>query len=64
MKIHTEETDSYFSAKIWGTELTAARDAVLVFYQIERDKAGTILEVDFNLVARSEFDRTYQYVLS
>lgn len=64
LKIHTEETASYFSAKIWGTELTAARDAVLVFYQIERDKAGTILEVDFNLVARSEFDRTYQYVLS
>lgn len=62
LKIQTEDAASYFSAKIWGTELTAAKDAVLVFYQIERDKAGMIRDVDFNLVARSEFDRTYEYV--
>ena len=62
LKIQTEDTASYFTAKIWGTELTAARDAVLVFYQIERDKTGMIRDVDFNLVARSEFERTYEYV--
>ena len=46
----------------WGTEETAAKDAIIVFYQIQRDDRGKIIKIDFNFVGKSEFDKTYQIV--
>ena len=51
-----------FRAPLWGSILTAAADAVLVIYSLERDSSGRIVDVDFNFVARAEFDLTYRFV--
>lgn len=51
--------EKYFSAPLWGTVLSAAADAVIVFYGITRNDDGTIADADFNFVSREEFDRTY-----
>ena len=54
--------EKYFTAPLWGTLLSAAQDAVLVFYSITRDADGTITDADFNFVARDEFERTYSWL--
>lgn len=60
--LHEDDPAHFFSASLWGTEETAAKDAVLVFYRIQRDDSGNILKVEFNFVERSEFDQTYRIV--
>jgi len=50
-----------FRATLWGTELTAPRDAALVFYSITRDEAGQITDAEFNFVVREEFEKTYYF---
>lgn len=57
--IDSESTEKHFSAPLWGTVLSAAADAVIVFYSITRNADGNITDADFNFVAREEFDRTY-----
>lgn len=52
--------NQYFSATLWGTQESAQKDAVLVFYNISRDKAGNIIDAEFNFVERTEFNRTYK----
>ena len=58
-----DETDParYFSALLWGTMEAAAKDAVLIFYHIDRDAEGAILDAEFNFVERSEFEKTYRF---
>lgn len=60
LRIHFDDNNTYFSAKLWGTEETAARDAVIVFYNVVRDRSGAILMIDFNFVERGYFERTYE----
>ncbi len=62
LRLDEENPESYFSAPLWGTVLTAARDAFLVFYSVERDANGSITDADFNFVAREEFDKTYSFI--
>ncbi len=57
-----ERPEAYFTAPLWGTVESAARDAVLVFYEIRRNGDGEILDVNFNFVERSVFDATYSWV--
>ncbi len=59
LTIHEEDQQNYFSAFLWGAPLTAARNAVIVFYSVTRNEAGEIEDVDFNFVARDEFEKTY-----
>ena len=42
--------------------MSAARDAVLIFYSITRDEQGDIVDADFNFVAREEFNQTYRFI--
>lgn len=49
----------YFSATLYGTKESADIHAVLIFYRIDHDKQGNITDIEFNFVARDEFDRTY-----
>lgn len=51
---------TYFSAPLWGTLESAARDAVVVFYRIERDRTGAVVDADFNFVARDVFVKEYE----
>lgn len=60
LQIHSGDPQHYFSAKLWGTEETAPRDAVVVFYSVERDGSGTIHSIDFNFVVKDVFDETYE----
>lgn len=51
--------DKYFSAPLWGTILSAAKNAVIIFYSIKYNDDGSIDDIDFNFVEREEFERTY-----
>ena len=62
LKINEADPDRYFTAPLWGTTLTAAKDAVIVFYEIKRDDSGKISDADFNFVERSEFNKTYTVI--
>jgi hypothetical protein len=53
LRINTQDADRYFNAELWGAPLSAKKDAVVVFYSLDRD--GT----DFNFVAWEEFQKTY-----
>jgi hypothetical protein len=59
LKINTDNPEHYFNAFLWGTKLSAAKDAVIVFYNIIRDKSGHLVDIEFNFVCRREFDKTY-----
>ena len=59
LRIHPENPARYFTADLWGTEETAAKDAVVVIHSVERDDEGRITGVDFNFVERTIFDSTY-----
>lgn len=59
LTLNEDMPDRYFQAPLWGTRLSASRDAVIVFYQIQWDENGEIADAEFNFVARDEFDKTY-----
>lgn len=61
LKLSPETPEQYFGANLWGAWLTAASDAVLVFYSVTRNESGVIIDADFNFVARKEFEATYSY---
>lgn len=60
LSFHDDEPERYFQAPLWGTRLSAAKDAVIIFYSIVRDESGQITDVDYNFVAGDEFERTYE----
>lgn len=59
MTINEDDPERYFNAFLWGADLSACRDAVVVLYGVTRGEAGNIESIDFNFVAREEFDKTY-----
>jgi len=60
LHIDPQSEEKYFSAVLWGAPLSAARDAVIVFYAIERDDQGGVADVDFNFVVREEYEAAYE----
>ena len=60
--IKPDDYDHYFTAPLFGTVESAARNAVIVFYSISRNDSGCISDIDFNFVARDEFGRTYSII--
>ena len=60
LSLNEAEPQRYFSAELWGTRLSAPKDAVLVFYRIDRDGQGRITDADFNFVVREEFEAAYE----
>jgi hypothetical protein len=61
LQLNPKDPEHYFRANLWNTELTAPRDAVLVFYCV-KETDGLITDVDFNFVVREEFLRSYSIV--
>ena len=59
--LNPQKPDQYFGAKLWGAWLTAASDAVLIFYSVSYDDEGNVIDADFNFVARAEFEAAYHY---
>ncbi len=58
--INEDDESRYFNAELWGTMLSAAKDAVICFYSVTRDDNGVITDADFNFIAREEFGKTYE----
>lgn len=59
LTLKPQDPDHYFNAFLWGADLSAAADATLVFYSVDRDAAGTITDISFNFVAKPEFEASY-----
>lgn len=57
--INEENNEKYYTAPLWGTSLSATRDAYLIFYSIKKDFNGGIMDIDFNFVECKEFEKTY-----
>ena len=55
-----DHPERYFTAPLWGTLESAAEDAVVVFYRVDRDGEGRVTDAEFNFVARPEFERSYR----
>ena len=49
----------FFNAFLWGADLSAAADATLIFYSVDRDADGAITDASFNFVAKHEFEAGY-----
>lgn len=64
LSIHPENREHCFSAHLWGTTETAAADAVLVFYRVQRNPEGTVIAVDFNFVDAGYFSSHYRIIPS
>ena len=62
LKIDSEDPERYFGAVLFGAPLTAARNAVLLFYRIGYAEDGSVEDADFNFVERGEFERTYRRI--
>ncbi len=63
LAINKSDENKYYTAPLWGTILSAAKDAVIIFYRVERDEKGVIQDIDFNFVQREEFDKTYSILM-
>lgn len=62
LEINVEDTDRYYHAKVWGTDLYQSQDALVVIYNVECDPNGNIQNVNFNLLSRAAFENTYTYI--
>lgn len=62
LSFHKEDPEHYFQGTGWGTKLSAASDAVVVFYEVKRDAKGQILDAEFNFVDRESFEKTYELI--
>lgn len=63
LTLNKRNPEKYFQAPLWGAHLSAAKNAVLIFYRIERDEAGDVMDAEFNFVERNEFEKTYEFLL-
>lgn len=59
LTLKPDTPERYFNAFLWGTDLSAAMDATLVFYRVDRDENGAITDIEFNFVERTMFESTY-----
>ena len=59
LTLKQEDPAHFFNAFLWGADLSAAADATLIFYSVDRDACGAIVDISFNFVARAEFEASY-----
>lgn len=60
LRIDEQDEAHYFRAFLWGAELFAAKDAVVVLDRTTRNEAGEITAVKFHFIARQEFQITHR----
>lgn len=46
---------------LWGADLSTARDANVIFYNIERDAQEHITDINFNFITRAQFENDYEF---
>lgn len=59
LTLKPQDPAHFFNAFLWGADLSAADDATMVFYGVDRDENGCITDINFNFVARPEFEASY-----
>ena len=59
LTLNHEDEERFFNAFLWGADLSAPRDATVLFYDIFRNASGAITDVSFNFVVKEEFERSY-----
>ena len=57
--INLRNPDKTYQAPLWGCLESAKKDAHIIFYDIKRDEMGVILDIDYNFIARKEFEEDY-----
>ena len=62
LTINKYDKDKYFNAFLWGSNLSAPENAVIVFYEVKKNSELEITDIDFNFVKREEFDKIYDIV--
>ena len=62
LTLKPEDPSHFFNAFLWGADLSAAADATLIFYSVDRDTDGTITDASFNFVAKPEFEASYMII--
>ena len=64
LRIKPDDPERCFTALIWGTEETAASDAVVVIFDADRDTEGRVTGVHFNFVEIGYFNKHYRVIES
>ena len=59
-----ENPAHYFQAVLWGSQLSAAKDATIIFYEIDRNETGKIEDIRFNFVTAADFNERYEICAS
>lgn len=59
LTLKPQDPAHFFNAFLWGSDLSAADDATLIFYRVDRDASGAITDIDFNFVAKEPFEADY-----
>ena len=54
-----EHPERFYTVPLWGTVEAADINAVLIFYSITYENDGTVKDASFNLIEKSEFEKTY-----
>ena len=62
MTLKPQDPSHFFNAFLWGADLSAASDATLVFYSVDRDASVAITDISFNFVAKPEFEASYSII--
>ena len=62
LKIDENSQQKYYSAILWGNPEAAAKNAVIVFYDISYDQDGMIVDAEYNFIERGEFNKTYNII--
>ena len=60
LRVNPGDPDRCFTAFLWGTEETAASDAVVVIFDTDRDAEGRVAGVHFNFVEIGYFNQHYR----
>lgn len=60
--LNYENDNEFFGAELWGAYLTAPKDAIVIFYNVKYDEKGNVIDIEYNFVAKAEFEEAYEYI--
>jgi len=57
--IDLQNPEKTYEAPLWGCLESAKSDAHIIFYEIVRNDVGEIIDIQFNFIAKKEFETDY-----
>ena len=61
LKVNLGSYDYFYEAKLWRTVLWGKKSDIVLIYEVIKDR-NRIVDVDFNLIDKDEFDQSYEYI--